>query len=309
VLGAVFISVLTIIQVAVDDPNLQFGGFAKIDQGHIYGEVKELRPAGPVGDANYLARILILAVPLAAFLGLKRDGHEQWSWIAAAALIGLAILFTYSRGGMLTLGAIVALMVPLGRVRITPGKVALAFVLFLALLPTNVGRRMLTIVSLLEESDVSVVDASAAKRRQLLTVGLHSFLDHPLLGVGFGNFGANFSPYANQIGLASVDYIPAGLRQFAHNLYLEVAVETGLLGLMAFLGSMAVAFVTMFRARRKLLARGQIEEAAIVTAIALGLAGYLISSVLLHSGWHRYLWMFLGFAVAVVRLTDEEAVS
>lgn len=307
VIGAVVISILTIIQVAAGDPTLQFGGLAKIDEGHLYGNVTHLRPAGPLGDANYLARILILAFPLAAFLGVHRPSRrERIALIAAAGIIAIAVLFTYSRGGMLTLAAVGLLMVLLGRVRITAANALLGFVLVLALLPTDVGRRLLTIESLIsKDTELSVVDASAAKRRQLLKVGWSIFLDHPMLGVGFGNFGSNYPPYANRVGMTALDYVPAGVRQFPHNLYLEIAVETGLLGLLAFLGAMAVTLVTLHRSRQELLARGQPAHAALVTAIALGLAGYLISSVFLHSGWHRYLWLFLGFAVAAARLTEE----
>lgn len=309
VAGAAIISILTLIQVVIGDPTLQFGGLAKIDQGHLYGDVTHLRPAGPLGDANYLARILILAFPLAAFLGVgTASRREQAMYVIAAALIGAGILFTYSRGGALSLAAVGGLMVLVGRVRVTPANVLVGVLVLVALIPTKVGKRLLTLESLLRsDTDLSVVDASAAKRRQLLGVASRVFIDNPLLGVGIGNFGKNYPAYANLVGLSTLDHIPAGVRQFAHNLYLEIAAETGLAGLLTFLGAMAVALVTLYRCRQALLARGHDGHAAMVTSIALGLAGYLLSSVFLHSGWHRYLWLYLGFAVAADRLTKRSA--
>ena len=308
VAAAVLLSILTLIQVAIGDPTLQFGGLAESDQGHIYGEVMQLRPAGPVGDANYLARILILAFAAAAFLGAGRtDRKERLLFVAAAGLIALAILFTYSRGGMLSLAAVGFMVVIAGRLRVTRWNVALVAVMLVALLPTNVGKRLLTLESLITgESRVISEDSSVEKRRQLLAIGWEMLSDRPLAGVGVGNFGSHYARYASMVGLTSLDYTPHGVRQYPHNLYLEIVAETGLVGLFAFLGAIATALGVLYRARRMLIARGELAHAALVTAIAIGLAGYLIASVFLHSGLHRYLWMFLGLAVAACRLTAEE---
>lgn len=302
VASAVFISVLVLIQVAVGDPELQFWGFAKLDQGHIFGDVLELRPAGPIGDANYLARILILAVPAAAFLGMSRPIALRLAFAGAAAVIALAILFTYSRGGMLTLAAVGFFLVLAGRPRLTPRTLVIAGVLILAILPTNVGKRLLTIESMFSSDDLSVVDASADKRRHLLEVGLAMLEAHPLLGVGVANFGNRYAQYASVVGSSSLDYSPAGVRQFPHNLYLEIATETGLLGLAAFVAVMSATLLSLHRSRRTLLARGETAHAGLVTAIEIAIAGYLIASLLLHSGWPRYLWLFVGLALAAIRL-------
>jgi putative inorganic carbon (hco3(-)) transporter len=309
VAGAVLLSVLTLIQVAIGDPTLQFGGLAEADQGHLYGEVSQLRPAGPVGDANYLARILILAVPAAAFLGIGRSRRTELAFMGAAGVISLAILFTYSRGGMLSLAAVGGLLLLAQRIRLTKWNVAAGVLLLLALLPTNVGKRLLTLESLLSDSEATVADASVEKRRQLLSIAGRMFADRPLAGVGIGNFGAYFAPYSLDVGLRSLDFTEMGVRQFPHNLYLEMLVETGLLGVLAFVFAMAVGLTGLFRARRTLLARGDTEHAALVTAIAIGLAGYLLSSVFLHSGLHRYLWMFLGLVLAAIRLTRDDSVA
>jgi len=77
VAGAALLCVLELVQVVAGDRNLQFGGLARVDEGHIFGDVSELRPAGPVGDPNYYARILILAFPAAAFLGVGRRSRRE----------------------------------------------------------------------------------------------------------------------------------------------------------------------------------------------------------------------------------------
>ncbi|HVS33088.1 MAG TPA: O-antigen ligase family protein [Thermoanaerobaculia bacterium] len=307
VAGAVVLAILTLAQVALDDPDLQFGGLAALEFGHLFGEVQLLRPSGPVGDPNYFARILILALPAAAFLGIgRRSRAERAGYVAAAALIALAIVFTYSRGGMLGLAAVVALIVVAGRVRLTWVNALIIVALLAALLPTAAGQRMMTLGAFVTTGPESVdVDSSLDKRRLLLEAGWRMFTDHPFLGVGAGNFGSHYPGYANLVGWTGLDYTPAGVRQYPHNLYLEMAVETGLLGLLAFLAAMTVALVTLYRSRHDLLQRGESGHAALVTAIAIALAGYLVCSLFLHSGFQRYLWLLLGLAVAAVRLTNE----
>ena len=308
VAGAVLLSLIALLQVAIGDPGLEFGGLASVQEGHLFGDVSQIRPAGPVGDPNYFARILLLAFPAAAFLGAGRASRrEQLAYLGAAGVIALAVLFTYSRGAMLTLAAVGLLLVAAGRVRVTRTTVAIGLVAVIVLLPTAVGRRLLTMTALVGgKSQQSTTDASVDKRKQLLGVAWTMFNDHPIAGVGVGNFGSNYPPYANLVGYNGPDYTPLGVRQYAHNLYLETAVETGLLGLGAFLIAMAVMLAALHRARQTLLARGDTAHAALVTAIAIAIAGYLLASIFLqHSGFHRYLWLILGFAVAAIRLTED----
>ncbi len=307
VAGAALVSVLALIQIATGDPALQFGGLAKLDEGHLYGEVNQLRPAGPIGDANYLARILLLSVPAAAFLGIGRSRRTQLVYLAATGIISAGVLVTYSRGGMLSLAAIALLLVIARRVRVTRMNVLLAAMLLLAVIPTDVGKRLLTIESILDkEADLNIIDASTDKRRQLISVAWRMFKDRPVAGVGIGNFGSYYPGYSYQAGLSGFDYTPLGVRQFPHSLYLEILAETGLLGLFAFGAAMTVTLVALQRSRQALLARGDAEHAAMVTAIAIGLIGYLLSSLFLHSGFHRHLWLFVGLGVAAVRLTKDD---
>jgi len=309
VAGAVLLSLIALLQVAIGNPDLEFGGLAGVQEGHLYEDVSQIRPAGPVGDPNYFARILILAFPAAAFLGIGRTSRrEQLAYLAAAGAIALAVLFTYSRGAMLTLVAVALLLIVVGRVRITRTTVAIGLVGMIALIPTTVGRRLLTTVSVFGDgSQQGITDASVDKRKQLLGVAWTMFNDHPVAGVGVGNFGSHYAPYANLVGYNGPDYTPLGVRQYAHNLYLETAVETGLLGLGTFLMAMTVMLAALHRARRHLLARGDTAHAALVTAIALAIVGYLLASVFLqHSGFQRYLWLILGLGVAALRLTEDD---
>ena len=301
--AALFLSLLTLLQLAIGNPDLQLGGLAELEPGHVFGDVDTPRPAGPVGDTNYFARILVLAAPLGLFLGAGvRSSKVRAASMVVAAVITLAILLTYSRGAMLALGVTGLLVLLSGRIKLSPATAIAGLLILVALIPTPIGQRMATLGSLL--GDDTELDHSTDKRRQLLEVGWRMFTDHPFLGVGAGNFGTHYLRYANDVGWTGRDYVATGLRQYPHNQYLEIAVETGIVGLLVFLATMLFAFFALHRSREILLGRGEEGNAALVTAIAIAISGYLVASVFLHTGYHRYLWLFLGFAAGAVRLAN-----
>ena len=52
----------------------------------------------------------------------------------------------------------------------------------------------------------------------------------------------------------------------------------------------------------------------LTTSIGIALAGYLVSSLFLHSAYQRYLWLLLAFVPAIARLSrkyeeDEEVAA
>ena len=57
--------------------------------------------------------------------------------------------------------------------------------------------------------------------------GLRMFDDHPWLGVGIGNYGANYARYPQPHWYEALGH--------AHNVFINFAAETGLLGLATFL--------------------------------------------------------------------------
>jgi O-antigen ligase len=101
-----------------------------------------------------------------------------------------------------------------------------------------------------------------------MLAGLHMFLDHPWLGVGIGNYPTVYPRYQ----VTRVWIYPLG---HAHNYYINVAAEAGVVGLAAFLIMLVSAFVIavyLYRRATDPLAR----------TIALGTLGVLVT-VAVHS--------------------------
>jgi O-antigen ligase len=184
-------------------------------------------------DPNDLAMTLALAIPIAWYLGMNYQ-QPLLRWICRAYFpIGLlAIALSGSRGGMVA--SVVALMiVPLSMTNLSPGRLAagiamLALSGFLAV--TYVPE---TIVERLASTGQTVEDRSLGGRFRLWVVGTEAFLERPLLGYGTSAFK---QVAARRLGVTS---------QVAHNSYLSVLVEEGLIGFLLFSWMLVSVFVVV----------------------------------------------------------------
>lgn len=302
VVAASFATV-SVIQIATH-AHYEFGGLLQVQSGNIYADVSQPRAAGPVGDPNFYGQILLIVLPIAAALAVT-SARKRILFACAAVAIFAGVLVTYSRGAMLSVLAmlvLVPLFVPIRRHLVV--KAALAAVVLMAVTPSTVVRRFDTVTNAVEKESGSqpeeARDASVDKRKLLLAVGLRMFEDSPLFGVGAGNFGRHYARYANDVGSSAPQYDDPGERQYPHSLYIELAAENGLLGLASFAAAMAAAFVSLAPSRQK---------SFVTAAIAIALAGYLVSSLFLHSAYQRYLWLLLAFVPAIERLRHREEVA
>lgn len=302
VAGAAGLGGLGVYQVATGRFADDFGGFARVKLAHIYGELFEPRIAGPVGDPNFFAQALLAVVPIAVFFAWREERRLPRALAAAAAALTLAAaVFTYSRGAWLALACELALVVALSSQRLRLGALAAAFVAgFLLLAPQEFTRRLTTVVQLVSPEEAAVDPDSSFEERRLYTqTAWTMFLARPLVGVGAGNYTVHFAEHADRVGSAGRSYEAPGAAHYPHNLYLEIAAETGLVGATSFAAVLVAAFAALERARRRLERRGDARAAGLARAVTVGLAGYLVSSLFLHGHFLRYLWLLLGFALAL----------
>ena len=232
------------------------------------------RYAGPVGDANFWGRDLVLFLLLALGCALADRGLARLAAGGASLLLGVAVLLTGSRGTFLaTAVAVLVWLCATGpRTRRSLWLVPAVLVLLLAL--PGVGSRL---ASLNGPQTASGTDPSLDGRRNALAYGTSMFLDHPLLGVGPGNFIREVATYQRRAG----DSTPPIA---AHNLYVQQAAETGTPGLLVWLGFLATALATAYRALRGARARAPTGErrTALPAALLGALAGWAVAGLFLH---------------------------
>ena len=268
-----------------------------------------VRIAGVVGgifsNPNDLATSFNLLIPLAVGLALLRQGRQRYFYFACAAILATGVVLTFSRGGFLGLVAVCAVLLwKLSRESKALSALALILTvfIFLSAMPVGYSGRIVSIFD--HQSDPT---GSSQARIDLLNRGLELALAHPVLGLGIGNF-----------------HIYSIQEQRAHNSYLEIAAELGMLGLIAYLIMILAPLRSLRRiekettsARYQETARGDpllnTNSAALrrdyyfkTVAIQGALFAYLVCSFF---GSIQYLWFLyypLAFAIAFRRIYAAE---
>ncbi len=307
-LAGIFLGTLTTIQAATGTYEFEYWGFGRAEIRNIAGEVNDYRVQGPV-SSNYYAMFLVVLVPLA----LDRLWHERSKATRALAgwalvVCSISILFTFSRGGLLALLVVLGLML----VRRPPHLwITLAgsagIILIFLLTPSEYLSRIGNLTQVISiagsgEAQVSQLEENALRGRlSEMTVATQMFSDYPIYGVGYNNFENNYLDYSPEIGLDSRREGRA-----AHSLYLEIAAETGIIGLSAFAFIMTVYFHGLLQSFRRFSQVGLHDYANITAAFAIGVIGFLISSIFLHSAYPRYFWLLVGIGLAIPQVALHE---
>ncbi len=203
-----------------------------------------LRAYGTFGQPNPFAGYLNLVLPI--LVGMALFAGSRWlkfgSWLAAGG-IAVVMVTTLSRGAWL--GFSVALLV-MGIVAsrrlavwIWLGLLAVAIAILAAVfgvIPFGATGRVLAAFGLSGVSldSVTAENFSAVQRLAFWQAGLNMFTNNPVLGVGIGNYIEGYPKFAAQ-GWETV-------LGHAHDYYLNMAAETGVIGLAAYLALLGSAF-------------------------------------------------------------------
>lgn len=304
---------ITLFQEVTHTYNNSYGGMAQrkadIDVGSVdFDEYSSARRAsGSIGEKNRFGQVLLVILPLSLYVFyLEPRGGRKWL-AAGLSLLSLAgIILTFSRGTFVILVAMVFPILYWRYVKLGHAVLAvLGLAFFVGLFMPEYFERMsgldqLTSLSS-QSNEVRNVDGSLRGRYAENMAALGVFLDYPLLGVGPGQFPAFYvKKYGNEVG---TKFLENGRR--AHNLYLEIAAEIGIFGLISFL---AIIFWIAFKTwkMRLLCLENRSELAHMTTAFLLSLFAYLGTGVFLHLSFQRYFWFLLALISAGVRVIELE---
>ena len=201
VAGGALLAALTAFQFLTGSFGTSFLGFGQAAVQNIVGGVDDVRISGPIGDPNFYAQLLVMLTPLAldrAFAEPRRS-RRLAAW-GAAALMAASIVFTFSRGGILALGVVVLLMLLRRPARWRAlAALALAAALAVPFLPSGYLDRLTALgqVGTVESN----TDVSIRGRTAEAGAGWGMFMDHPLTGVGLGNYAGHYQEYARSLGI------------------------------------------------------------------------------------------------------------
>ncbi|MCL4300653.1 MAG: O-antigen ligase family protein [Anaerolineae bacterium] len=302
-IAATVLAALGAYQALTGNTDQTFWGFSKFIQGQIVAGAEDRgRLSGPLDDPNFYGQILVAVLPLALYrlLDERQLLVKSFAGLSFILLI-FGVLNTYSRGAFLALLVILFLIALERRVNLSLLLLIILTTLLLRqFLPTGFTDRLETLFIFTDEETTVHSDVSFRGRSSEVQTGLNMFTDHPFLGVGVGNYPVFYQEYASRLGLEQ-----RTSDRKAHSLYVEIAAETGMFGLVTFGGVFVSLLTGLVQARRKLKALAEYPQwAGWITSVQMSIIAYLISSFFLHGDYLRYLWLLVALGVALIHLAD-----
>lgn len=238
------------------------------------------------GDNNNTALVMVVGVPMAFFAGiLTKNIILKGVWFLAAILMTHAVLFSFSRGGMVGLGIVVVIIFTVA-VFLLPRKgltVALTVILLLLsfrLAGNEVRQRFSTIFA----SDDGSRESSAQSRLGLWAAAWENMKKRPM-GVGPECFPLIIDQYGFKKG------------KLVHSVYLQIGADYGFIGLFGFLLFYFGSFIRLFGLTLNRTAKVMVWPQYFGIMTCTGLFGYLTCATFLSAGRIE-----VGFIVALLGL-------
>ena len=284
-----------------------------------FGELYRL--ASFIGDPNVLGAFLTASAPFALLAATHLDSpkHSRIA-IGVAFLLMLILWLTFSRGAWLALAvSSVGVLVWYGRRTLLLSAVILVTSFLTAnfmprdliLFDGQAGIRPNVIGSTFDR--VGAVGEGRDLRIRFVLNSLPIIADHPLIGVGPGRWGGAVafdirSPVYEEYGTDAVfDLYP---QRTVDNFWLHLLVESGFLGVAAFVAAAAVPGLRILAAGRRALGLDRVLLGGIATA-TVALAVSSVTTMLLEANSVGFLfWFLLGLgtiAAARVRAAPSQA--
>lgn len=250
------------------------GGAMAAAAGYLFGVEDAERGRLVLGDRdtnpNSLGAALIIpfALALAGAVG-SRGAVQRAMAVGLVGLIGVGIFISASRAALLAL--IVTILVFLYRVKLRWQILAPAVVLsaLAGMMPDTFYRRIGIVLT--------GEDATGAGRTEIWKTGLKTLEEFGLFGAGLDNFLEAWD--------RTVAYGPLDWARAAHNVYLKVWVELGILGLVLLLAALGSHLLAVHRARKA--GGGGIALAALEAACL----GVLVLTVFGDQIWRKFFWL------------------
>jgi len=262
-------------------------------------------------NPNIVAGALLWFIPLgmtlAVWLWHARAGRLNRTRLAQVTFVGVlgclgVLLLTQSRGGFIGLGVGVLFLVAMtGRLgKVLVGLAVIAAVIGLVVIgPGKIGDIMVGVGSATAQR-LGVETLSG--RVEVWSRALYAIQDFPFTGMGMGTFGYVI-PVLYPLFLISPDVMIS----HAHDEFLQVAVDLGLPGLVAFLAIYLAVVWTQITVWRR-------DQDPFRRTVALGLLVGLTShavfglsdAVLLGAKPSVFWWALLGLAVATFLLAEQD---
>ncbi len=235
-------------------------------------------------SADFGVAMCVIWPIAASLLFAKPKGWWRLLLLAGAVLFPLAALLCGSRGAVLGAAAVALAAWVRSSRKLVAACLAMLFVLGVVMFYPEASKERMRSAWNWEK------DKTASARVHLWKFGLTLFAEHPILGVGPGNF-----PVARGVQNLS--------ETVAHSTYVETLSEYGLAGALTVALAVFAFFLLNARTRRQLLVQDKEVtkrfEYCLSYGLDLAMIGYLVSGAFVSVLTYPHLWLLMALGVGL----------
>jgi O-antigen ligase len=270
------------------------------------------RAVGFFNDPNYFGSALLIGIGLA--IAIMDTAQKRSIQIIGGGILLIylfTILKTMSRGVIVALSFMFLTYVLKSKIYQlnTRKKILIVLILILGcmIIIKKSGRELFFIDQRIQDTkivenaeDREGTSGSTTDRYTILITGLKMIQENPIFGVGINMFKRKMINYVE-------DYSELGRRYVAHNTYLEVAAEQGLILFVIFLAMLFYTLRDLIRIEQKTLDSENNKLHTISYGTQIGFIGYLVSIAFVSSETDNFLWILIFFTMALNTIDLEES--
>lgn len=307
--AATLAALLALVEYFLPGIDLNFGegiGLgAHFEGGSLDGGLAIKRVTGGIGDANWFSYTMATALPLCLYWFLAfRSIWVRLLAVGMALLFSVGIVLSYTRTPLLGLAGAIVFLVWKRRIPVMP-VVLLAVVLGTTApvwLPAGFLDRFF--------SEKYLREGSTPMRREIFGMAVDLISMRPVFGHGYQQFGPQFiknsrTEMGEEWERRDADGSEPARLLRAHNLYLDVWVMHGLVGLLP----LVLMFLLLLRELNQVAGAGPPEEAELALALMACLISFYLCGMGGHSQELKIFWVIAGLAAGLRRVVFSSSSS
>jgi putative inorganic carbon (HCO3(-)) transporter len=249
--------------------------------------------SGIYGNSNDLALAIDISLPLCLVLALSTTSYwKKLAWTVAMLAMIYAVVLTASRGGAIAL--ILAALMCLWQLGVKSRRFYL-----LLLIPVSATVFWLyggdTLRERFEHTDIDATptnrgteaSGSSEMRKDLLFKSLEVTAQHPLFGIGPGNFS-----------------VVSGIWQVSHNAYTQISAEGGIPALLFYVFTLWCGIANLRNVTR--LQKRNKEIRMLSMALQASLAAYLVGSFFGSVAYHLYPYCLIAYTSSLQLIAKKD---
>lgn len=244
-------------------------------------------------NPNIFAEYLVMIIPISVGLfWYNKKPFKKLLFLGTSLVMSLALLLTQSRGGWLGFAFSALVFILLVERKLLLAAVPIV-VGGLYLLPDSIINRIMSIANF--------ADSSNNYRLVMWDITLDIIKDHKWIGVGFGH-----QPFKQTFE----SYIRTMPTYHAHNTFLEIGAELGIVGLVTFIFFLFITFkygiLKLVKSEDKYI---KYVGAGIISGLAGVLVHGMVETILYIPKIIMVFWMMIAFIVTLAKISEKETMD